>query len=92
MMYELEIADKLYKVFSKLSKRDNSLMVKVNKKILQIRKYPLRFKPLKGPMKNKRRAHIGSFVLIFSVDEKNKIVRFWASRRCIPMKSNTNFL
>ena len=75
MMYDLEIEDKVYKIFSKLSKRDKALMIKINKKVLEIRANPLRYKPLKGPLKNRRRVHIGSYVLIFSVDESRKVVK-----------------
>ncbi|KYC44809.1 MAG: hypothetical protein APG12_00003 [Candidatus Methanofastidiosum methylothiophilum] len=37
---------------------------------------PYLFKPLKGDMKGARRVHISkSFVLVYAIDEKNKIIR-----------------
>jgi len=36
---------------------------------------PYRFRPLRKPLQNKRRVHIGgSFVLIYEIDEKEKTV------------------
>jgi len=36
---------------------------------------PYRFKPLRKPLQNKRRVHVGgAFVLIYEVNEKKKIV------------------
>jgi len=33
-------------------------------------------KPLRNVLKGKRRVHIGSFVLFYSIDTKNEIVTF----------------
>ena len=45
------------------------------KKVKEILKDPYRFKPLKKPMQNKRRVHVGGpFVLIYEVNEEKKIV------------------
>ncbi len=47
----------------------------IDKKVKEILKDPYRFKPLKKPMQNKRRVHVGGpFVLIYEVNEKKKIV------------------
>ena len=36
---------------------------------------PYRFKPLRRPMQNKRRVHVGGpFVLIYGIDEKEQLV------------------
>jgi mRNA-degrading endonuclease RelE of RelBE toxin-antitoxin system len=41
----------------------------------EILKDPYRFKPLKKPMQNKRRVHVGGpFVLIYEVNDEKKIV------------------
>lgn len=74
-MYKLVIREKVDKRFFKLSKKNKPLMKIVDKKILQIRENPYRFKPLRKPLQNKRRVHIGkSFVLIYSINETKKIV------------------
>jgi len=43
--------------------------------VKEILKDPYRFKPLKKPMQNKRRVHVGGpFVLLYEVNEENKFV------------------
>lgn len=76
MTYNLEIAEELNKVFSKLAHRDRKTLEEIHKKVNEILENPNRYKPLKAPLQNKRRVHIaGSFVLIFMVDEENKTVK-----------------
>ena len=75
MEYSLEIAEDLDKTFSKLAKKDKIVFESINKKIPEILKNPYHFKPLRAPMQNKRRVHIGSFVLIFKIDEERKSIQ-----------------
>ena len=76
MSYSLLVSDELDKLFSKLAKKDINQILIINKKINQILKKPYHFKPLRGDMKGSRRVHIDkSFVLVYDVDEKNKVVR-----------------
>ena len=70
MTYLLEVAEELNKQFAKLAKRDKVLFASLTKKVQEIRENPQHFKPLRAPLQNRRRVHVGgSFVLIFSVDE-----------------------
>lgn len=74
-MYELEVKESLDKTFSKLSKKDKAQLVLIQNKVEMILEDPYQFKPLRVPMENKRRVHIGkSFVLIYEIDETRKIV------------------
>ena len=74
-MYALAIRESVDRIFSKLSRKDPRQMKIIKKKIGQILENPYHFKPLRAPMQHLRRAHIGkSFVLIYSIDEKNKVV------------------
>lgn len=73
-MYEIEIREQLDKTFKKLAKKDTRQMEAVTKKIAEIAKDPQAYKPLHFPLAGKRRVHIGSFVLIFSIDEERKTV------------------
>jgi mRNA interferase RelE/StbE/toxin YoeB len=76
MAYGLSIPEQLDKVFSKLVKKNKKQMQIVNKKLRQILENPYHFKPLRGDMHGARRVHIDkSFVLIYEIDEQNKIVR-----------------
>lgn len=76
MSYELDIPDHLYRIFEKLQKRDKIRLEAINKKIMQILENPHHFKPLRGDLKGRRRVHIdSSFVLIYAIDEQNKVIR-----------------
>lgn len=78
MPYSLKRKKHLDKVFSKLAKKDPVQLKAIQKKVKQILEEPHRFKPLSGAMKNKRRVHIyKSFVLIFEIHEKEKVVELW---------------
>lgn len=73
-MYSLKVRESVDKIFRKLKKRDKVQLEYIDKKIKEIRKNPHHFKPLRKPMQNMRRVHIGNFVLIFSIDEKSKTI------------------
>ena len=73
-MYVLCIRESVDHLFSKLAKKDPKQMMAVEKKIKQILANPHHFKPLRAPMRHLRRAHVGSFVLVYSIDEKSKSI------------------
>ena len=74
-MYRLAIKESLDKKFKKLRKKDLELLQVIEKKIQEILKEPHHFKPLRKPLQNKRRVHIGgSFVLIYEINERQKLV------------------
>jgi len=74
-VYKLAIKEKLDKKFKKLQKKDNEMLRLIERKVRDILEDPYRFKPLRRPLHNKRRVHIGgSFVLIYEVNEEEKIV------------------
>lgn len=75
-MYSLDIKPNIDKIFSKLSKKNPKQMKIIYKKVEQILENPYHFKPLRGDMHGARRVHIDkSFVLIYEIDEANKLVR-----------------
>ncbi len=64
-MYNIAVKEGLDRKFKKLRKKDREMLLLIHKKVQQILDNPYRFKPLKKPLQNKRRVHIGgSFVLI----------------------------
>jgi len=74
-MYKLAVKDSLDRKLRKLRKRDRELLLLIDKKVKEILKDPYRFKPLKKPLQNKRRVHVGgSFVLIYEINEEKSIV------------------
>jgi YafQ family addiction module toxin component len=73
-MYNLEIRECADAIFRKLSKKDKVSFEYISKKIQEIRENPYHFKPLRNPMQNYRRVHIGNYVLVFSINENSKTV------------------
>jgi len=74
-MYKLAVRESLDRKLKKLAKKDKELLVLIDKKVKEILRDPFRFKPLKKPLQNKRRVHVGgSFVLIYEISEKQNIV------------------
>jgi YafQ family addiction module toxin component len=73
-MYALETREHVDKIFKKLAKRNPSEMESIVKKLQEILEDPHRFKPMHFPLAGMRRAHLGSFVILFSVDEQRKTV------------------
>ncbi|MDP2277891.1 MAG: type II toxin-antitoxin system mRNA interferase toxin, RelE/StbE family [Nitrospirota bacterium] len=74
-MYKLAIKESLDKKFKKLQKKDMEMLQLIDRKAQDILADPYRFKPLRKPLQNKRRVHVGgSFVLIYEINEKEKIV------------------
>jgi len=76
MEYTLDISDELDKKLSKMRKKSKKQLDIIDKKVQQILKNPYHFKPLRGDMHGARRVHIDkSFVLIYEIDEKGKVIR-----------------
>jgi len=77
-MREFEIKPLLYKKLVKLSKKDNSLYISVMKKIEEVVNSAdiEHYKNLRYDMKDSKRVHMGSFVLIFSYDEAKDFISF----------------
>ncbi len=75
--YRFEIKPTLEKKLVKIKKKDSALFVDVREKIKEVIENPQHYKPLRYDLKGLRRVHVKrSFVLIFEVDENDRIVRF----------------
>jgi len=72
--YSVEISHKLLKEFKKLNKKNPTLFSAISKKVEEIRLDPQSYKNLNAPLNNLKRVHVGSFVLLFSVDETTKTI------------------
>ena len=76
MNYDIVVSEVADKKFAKLAKKNHKQMDIISKKVQQIVKNPNHFKPLRGDMHGARRVHIdSSFVLIYEVDDVNKLIR-----------------
>jgi YafQ family addiction module toxin component len=74
-MYKLAVKESLDKKFKRLRKKDKEMLRFINRKVQDILEDPYRFKTLRKPLQNKRRVHVGgSFVLIYEINEKEKVV------------------
>jgi YafQ family addiction module toxin component len=73
-LYSLEVVEKVDRLFKKLQKKDHSQFEALSRKIYEILENPQQFKPLKSPMQHMHRVHVGSFVIIYDIDEARKVV------------------
>ena len=74
-MFKLAIKESLDRKFKRLRTKDKEMLQLIEKKVSEILTDPYRFKPLRKPMQNKRRVHVGGpFVLIYEINEKEKLV------------------
>jgi YafQ family addiction module toxin component len=74
-VYRLAIKEGLDKKLKKLKRKDPELLQMIERKVQDILEEPHHFKPLRKPLQNKRRVHIGgSFVLVYEINEEQKIV------------------
>jgi len=77
-MHNFQTSEHLKKIMQKLSKKDKSIYEQPIKKMdeivnnLDIEHY----KNLRYDMKDSKRVHVGSFVLIFQYDKKNDMINF----------------
>ena len=76
-MYSYEILPSLQKILNKLAKRNKALYEEVLKKIQEVinSEGVEHYKNLRYDMKDKKRVHIGHFVLVLKfIQSENKIV------------------
>jgi YafQ family addiction module toxin component len=73
-VYSLEIVEKVDKIFKKLQKKDTPQFEALSRKVSDVLENPHQFKPLKNPLQHMRRVHVGSFVLVYDIDEIKRVV------------------
>jgi len=78
MPYQKKLSEDLKKILHKLSKKDKSFCEQVLKKINEIINSPdvEHYKNLRYDLKDKKRVHIGHFVLVFEFDKANNLIIF----------------
>ena len=75
-MYNYEISGSLDGKLKKLAKKDKIIYERIQKQIIKIAENPKQGKPLRNVLKGKWRVQIGSFILIYSIDENLHKVTF----------------
>ena len=73
MQYQPEFSEEISKELAKLKKKDLLLFRRAQAKFNEIVDNPEHYKPLQHDLAGKRRAHIGSFVVLFKI-EGSKVV------------------
>jgi len=68
-MYIIDTPKNIDRQFKKLNPKQLRI---ISKKLEQISENPYHFKPLRRDLHGARRVHIGSFVLIYEIEEMNK--------------------
>lgn len=76
MPYIIQFENALEIILQKLKKKDYILYQRMIHKIIEISKNPELGKPLRNVLKGKQRVHVGSFVLVYSIDKKNETIIF----------------
>ncbi len=75
MSYQLEVDDRLKKIFEKLKKKDTLQASILKRKIKEILENPRIGKPLTANMTGQKRVHVRHFVLTYEILEDEKKVR-----------------
>ena len=74
-MFKLAVKEGLDKKLRRLRTKDSEMLRLIERKVTDILVDPYRFKPLRKPLQNKRRVHIGGpFVLVYEINERKQLV------------------
>ena len=68
MEYTFEFSTEFEKSMKKLKKKDRVLFEQIQNKLLDLVQNPEHYKPLRNVLAGCRRIHVGSFVLIYTID------------------------
>lgn len=76
LAYSLVYDKNFLKRLKKLRGNSPEIYTRLMEKMGEIADNPKHYKPLRNVLRGKRRAHVGSFVVIFSIDEKCGSITF----------------
>ncbi len=76
MIYAILLDTQLEKKIARLRTKDKKTNERLIDKMIELSQNPYEGKPLRKVMKGKWRVHIGSFVLIYSINETAKTITF----------------
>jgi mRNA-degrading endonuclease RelE of RelBE toxin-antitoxin system len=77
MAYSVSFEVGLEKELRKLYKRDRLLYDRIERKVNELLENPRAGKPMENILKGSWRVHVGHFVLMYVIDEPNRVVRFY---------------
>jgi len=76
MPYNPVFSEDFNETITKLKKKDVQMYERIKQKIHEIMENPHHYKPLSNVLKGCRRIHLGHFVLIFEINEREQKVIF----------------
>lgn len=74
MTYRVVVDPQLQKKLEKLFKKDRKTYEHLKKKLVELSSNPEIGKPLRNVLKNNRRLHIGSFVLVYKFNKEGNTI------------------
>lgn len=77
MAYMISFTEKMGKELHRLYKKDRILYIRVERKIDELRENPRIGKPMESVLKGSWRVHVGHFVLMYTIDDKKKVIGFY---------------
>ena len=77
MGYLISFSEDMSEKLRRLYKTDRLLYKRLEKKVDELKENPEMGKPMESYLKGSWRVHIGHFVLMYTIDRKNKVVEFY---------------
>ncbi len=77
MAYFVSFSDNIHEQLAKLYRKDRALYERVQKKVDDLLERPQMGKPMESKLKGSWRIHVGHFVLMYRIHEKEKVVEFY---------------
>jgi addiction module RelE/StbE family toxin len=74
MNYSIIASPEVQKTLRRILKRDPVRYLELEKKLLFLSEHPEIGKPLKNVLKGKRRIHIGSYVLLYNIQQSDHTI------------------
>lgn len=74
MTYQVIVDSSVQQRLKKIFKKDRKAYDQLKKKLVELGENPEIGKPLRNVLKNKRRLHIGSSVLVYKIDTENETI------------------
>ncbi len=77
MAYSVSFSEEMEDRLSKLYRRDRTFYNRIAKKIDELRDNPKMGKPMKSVLKGSWRVHVGHFVLMYMIDDRQNLILFY---------------
>ena len=65
--FRITLAPRVDEIFDRIAKRDPALHERIEGELVKLARAPQLGKPLRHGLKNRRRLHVGSFVIVYEI-------------------------